>query len=574
MLEKNLPTSKRSTPYMILCMVFAVLFCSVLYHPIKAYASQEDKILTKIEVTQNGTPIINTSFNALNVEVAMHQIKTDEFPQKFLEGGAWKTFLQNAPEWMKVQGNEVIFENGLKFGPGIQLNDADARKIMNSILVSNGKAIIDELNLETDNVPESPVPFYQPGKFTNKFTTQEGIAETSLSKGLTAILNAQLNYIKLVDIKQPNQTFAIDLKNTSPDLTFKLESATPKEKTNFGQYVISLDQNIEYRLLIKKNLMDSTDSVTLSLPANSQLVIDSIESSNPEVTITQNNFAFDVTTANSPTPIVAATIGFDENLDQDIDIAIKGHINKSLILGVNSPNLNLGLQATTNQTGNGVELASTPNLVTSGINFAMIDGQKLSLESGAEYVLGREVGDKKEIYMPSGSWEAIDQLDSASVSNGEVLKGGQRYTIASENKAIPLATTRFNFDAKQNQEINKSLIQIFGLSKGEKYFLYQIKAAQNYEASNKINYFNVDYSSRISNNGTFFSESTISKSNVALPTLNGKLPDFSAGENEYNPLIISETPLKKIEAVKKIIISVLIFIFISLVAIFAVIKFL
>ena len=574
MLEKNLPTSKRSTPYMILCMVFAVLFCSVLYHPIKAYASQEDKILTKIEVTQNGTPIINTSFNALNVEVAMHQIKTDEFPQKFLEGGAWKTFLQNAPEWMKVQGNEVIFENGLKFGPGIQLNDADARKIMNSILVSNGKAIIDELNLETDNVPESPVPFYQPGKFTNKFTTQEGIAETSLSKGLTAILNAQLNYIKLVDIKQPNQTFAIDLKNTSPDLTFKLESATPKEKTNFGQYVISLDQNIEYRLLIKKNLMDSTDSVTLSLPANSQLVIDSIESSNPEVTITQNNFAFDVTTANSPTPIVAATIGFDENLDQDIDIAIKGHINKSLILGVNSPNLNLGLQATTNQTGNGVELASTPNLVTSGINFAMIDGQKLSLESGAEYVLGREVGDKKEIYMPSGSWEAIDQLDSASVSNGEVLKGGQRYTIASENKAIPLATTRFNFDAKQNQEINKSLIQIFGLSKGEKYFLYQIKAAQDYEASNKINYFNVDYSSRISNNGTFFSESTISKSNVALPTLNGKLPDFSAGENEYNPLIISETPLKKIEAVKKIIISVLIFIFISLVAIFAVIKFL
>ncbi|WP_285022714.1 surface protein [Lactococcus garvieae] len=574
MLEKNLPTSKRSTPYMILCMVFAVLFCSVLYHPIKAYSSQEDKILTKIEVTQNGTPIINTSFNALNVEVAMHQIKTGEFPQKFLEGGAWKTFLQNAPEWMKVQGNEVIFENGLKFGPGIQLNDADARKIMNSILVSNGKAIIDELNLETDNVPESPVPFYQPGKFTNKFTTQEGIAETSLSKGLTAILNAQLNYIKLVDIKQPNQTFAIDLKNTSPDLTFKLESATPKEKTNFGQYVISLDQNIEYRLLIKKNLMDSTDSVTLYLPANSQLVIDSIESSNPEVTITQNNFAFDVTTANSPTPIVAATIGFDENLDQDIDIAIKGHINKSLISGVNSPNLNLGLQATTNQTGNGVELASTPNLVTSGINFAMIDGQKLSLESGAEYVLGREVGDKKEIYMPSGSWKTIDQLDSASVSNGEVLKGGQRYTIASENKAIPLATTRFNFDAKQNQEINKSLIQIFGLSKGEKYFLYQIKAAQNYEASNKINYFNVDYSSRISNNGTFFSESTISKSNVALPTLNGKLPDFSAGENEYNPLIISETPLKKIEAVKKIIISVLIFIFISLVAIFAVIKFL
>lgn len=574
MLEKNLPTLKRSTPYMILCMVFAVLFCSVLHHPTKAYAAQEDKIFTKIEVIKNGTPIINTSFEALNVEVAMHQIMTGKFPQKFLEGGAWKTFLQNAPEWMKVQGNEVIFENGLKFGPGIQLNENDARKVINSILISNGKPIISELNLETENIPESPVAFYQPGKYTNKFTNQEGVAETFLSKGLTAILDARSNYIKLIDIQKAGQTFAIDLENTNPDLTFKLESVTTKEKTNFGQYVISLDQDLVYHLLIKKDLLKSTDSVTLSLPANSQLVVDKIESSNPEVTITPNNLAFDGTTANSLTPVVAATIGFDDNLDQDIVVVIKGHLNKSLIADLNSPNLNLGLQATTNQAGNGIELASTPNLVTSGINFAMIDGQKLSLEPGAEYVLGREVGDKKEIYMPSGSWEAIDLLDRDSVSKGEVLKGGQRYTIASGNKAIPLATTRFNFDLKQNQEINKSLIQIFGLSKGEKYFLYQVKAAQNYESDTKINYFNVDYTNSVSKNGTFLSESTISKSNTALPTLNGKLPDFSAGVNEYNPLLISEAPLKKMEVMKKIIIIVLIFIFISLAAIFTVIKFL
>lgn len=574
MLEKNLSTLKRRTPYMILCMVFAVLFFSVLYHPTKTYAAQEDKLATKIEVTKNGTPIINTSFNALNVEVAMQQIKTGEFPQKFLEGGAWKTFLQNAPDWMKVQGNEVTFANGLKFGPGIQLDDVNVRKIMNSILVSNGKAIIDELNLETDDIPESPVAFYQPGKFTNKFTNQEGVAETSLSKGLTAILNSQLNYVKLVDIEKPNQTFSIDLDNTSPNLSFKLASATSREKTNFGQYVVSLDQNLEYHLLIKKSLFESTDSVNLYLPSNSQLVLDSIEGSNTGAIITPNNLAFDVTTANSSSPVVAATIEFGENLNQDIDIVIKGHMNKALISNSNSSNLNLGLQATTNQTGNGVELASTPNLVTSGINFAMIDGKKLSLESGAEYVLGRESEDKKEIYMPNGSWETIGQLDAASVSKGEVLKGGQRYIISSENKAIPLATTRFNFDLKQSQEINKSLIQLFGLSKGEQYFLYQVKAAQNYEADNEIKYFNVNYSSHFSKNGTLFSESTISKSNVALPTLNGKFPDFSAGENEYHPLLINDSPLKKTDTMKKFIISILILIFISLATIFAVIKFL
>ncbi|MDG6141873.1 surface protein [Lactococcus formosensis] len=574
MLEKKLLILKRKAPYFIFCMVLGVLFFNILFTPVKTYANQEEKVLTRINVSNNGTPLIKTSFNALNVEVALQKIKSGEFSQKFLEGGAWKTFLQNAPEWMRVQGNEVTFANGLKFGPGIQLNEKDARTVINSILISNGKPIISELNLETENIPESPVAFYQPGKYTNKFTNQEGVAETFLSKGLTAILDARSNYIKLIDIQNAGQTFTIDLDNTSPDLTFKLESATAKEKTNFGQYVISLDQDLVYHLLIKKELLKSTDSVTLSLPANSQLVIDTVESSNPNVTITPNKLAFDITTANSPTSIVAATIGFADDLNQDLDVVVKGHMNKTLISESNSPNLNLGVKATTNQMGNGVELASTPNLVTSGINFAMIDGQKLSLESGAEYVLGREVEGKKEIYMPSGSWEAVNQLDSDTASKGEILKGGQRYIIASENKEIPLATARFNFDLKQNQEINKSLIQIFGLSKGEKYFLYQTKAAQNYEGNSKINYFNVDYINHVSNNGAFLSESTISNSQVALPTLNGKLPDFSAGVNEYNPLLVSEASLKQTQVMKKFVITLFIFICISIAAVFTVIKFL
>lgn len=573
MLEKKILILKRKVPYFIFCMVFGVLFLSTLFTPVTTYANQEEKVLTRIEVSNNGTPLIKTSFNALNVEVALQKIRTGDFSQKFLEGGAWKTFLQNAPEWMKVQGNEVIFSNGLKFGPGIQLNENDARTVINSILVSNGKSIISELNLETENTPESPVAFYQPGKYTSKFTNHEGIAETFLSKGLTAILDARSNYIKLIDIQKAGQTFDIDLENTSPDLTFKLESATSKEKTNFGQYVISLDQELVYHLLIKKELLKNLNYVTLSLPAHSQLVIDAIESSNPEVIITPNNLVFDVTTANSPTSIVAASIGFSANVSQDIEIVIKGHMNKAMISEANSPNLNLGVKAVTNQTGNGIELASTPNLVTSGINFVMVDGPTLSLESGAEYVLGREVEGKKEIYMPSGSWEKIDELNNDTASKGEILKGGQRYIITSGNKAIPLATNRFNFDLKQNQDINKSLIQIFGLSKGDNYFLYQTKSARKHEVNSKINYFKVDFRNRVSKNGTFLSESTISNSHIALPTLNGKLPDFSAGVNEYNPLLISDAPLKQTKVLTKFVITIFIFICLSIAAVFIIIRF-
>ncbi|MBL3715446.1 surface protein [Lactococcus garvieae] len=574
MLEKNLPILKRKMPYILFCTFFGLLFLNMLFAPVKAQAAQVEKLSTRIEVNNNGTPVINTSFSALNVEVAMQQIKKGEFSQSFLEGGAWKTFLQSAPKWMKVQGDEILFDNGLKFGPGIILNDADARKIMNSILVSNGKAIIEQLNLETSDVPESPVAFYQPGKFTNKFTNQKGIAETTLSAGLTAVLDAQLNYVKLIDVQNNNQTFSIDLENTSPDLKFNLQSVTPEEKTTFGQYVVSLDQSLEYHLIINRNLLHTTDSVTLSLPANSQLVVDSIESSNPEVKITPNLLAFDENTASGPSPVVAATVGFSEGLNQDVVVIVKTHMNKALISAVNPLELNLSLQATTTQNGNGIQLATTPDLVTSGINFAMIDGEKLSLASGAEYVLGRERGEVKEIYSPDGSWREVQDLDSNLSSIAEVIKGGQRYTIASGSGAIPLATTRFNFDLDKNRAINRSLIQIYGLSKGEKYFLYQIKAAQNYTENNKVHYFDVDYSTRISKNGTSISESTVSKSNTALPTLNGSIPDFSAGENEYHPLLISDTPVRKIDVLKKIVISVVAFILIGAVSVFAVIKYL
>ncbi|MFK4946950.1 surface protein [Lactococcus garvieae] len=574
MLEKNILRLKRRMSYMILCMIFGVLSLNVLFVPVKAQTAQADKLFTRIEVSNNGTPVINTSFNALNVEVAMQQIKMGQFSQKFLEGGAWKTFLQNAPSWMKVQGNEVLFDNGLRFGPGITLNDTDARKVMNSILVSNGKPIISELNLETSNIPESPVAFYQPGKYSNKFTDQQGIAETSISPGLTAILNAQLNYVKLIDVRQSGQMFTIDLENTSPDLDFKLEGVTPEEKTNFGQYVISLDRNLDYRLVIKKHLLEMTDGLTLSLPANSQMVIDSIESSNPEVSIALNELAFDEATANAPSPVVAATVGFGKNLDQDVDVVIKAHMNKALIASTNALNLNLKLQATTNQTGNGVELATSPNLVTSGINFAMFDGQKSSLESGAEYVLGRVRGDAKEIYLSDGSWKTVNHLNDDLASIGEVIKGGRRYIITSGSIEIPLATTRFNFEINNNQEINRSLIQIYGLSKGEKYFLYQTKAAQNYKQNNKIHYFDVGYSNRISRDGTLMSESTLSKSDTPLPTLNGTIPDFSAGENEYHTLPISDDAVEERDVLKKISIGIIVLIILSVVSVFVVIKFL
>ena len=84
----------------------------------------------------------------------------------------------------------------------------------------------------------------------------------------------------------------------------------------------------------------------------------------------------------------------------------------------------------------------------------------------------------------------------------------------------------------------------------------------------------MDYSHRISKNGTLISESTVSKSNTVLPTLNGRIPDFSAGENEYHPLLITDAPVRKIDVLKKISISIVVFILIGAVSVFVVIKYL
>jgi len=47
--------------------------------PINVSAKQSEDVLTKILVKNNGVPVINTSYNALNVEMALKEIESGEF---------------------------------------------------------------------------------------------------------------------------------------------------------------------------------------------------------------------------------------------------------------------------------------------------------------------------------------------------------------------------------------------------------------------------------------------------------------------------------------------------------------
>jgi hypothetical protein len=563
----------KHTNLFFLSLIFSFILLLSIAIPVSATTKQSDQVLTKIEVKNNGVPVINTSYSALNIEGALEKVESGEFSQQFLESSAWKDFLQNAPTWMNVEDNAIIFENGLKFGLNIKNNEVDAKRIITSILVSNGQEVIDELNKDVEGNKVSPIPFYQPGKITNKFTNQSGIAETFLSPGLTAILDANLNYVKLVEINSNPQKLNIDLGNTSKNLKFNLEGNYSTQKTNFESYVVSLNQGIEYHLLINKELAQSTNTVNVTIPANSQLVIDSIVTDNLSAILNTNKVAFNPSSSNNSQPMVVATIGFDKNLTSDIMVVIKAHMNMQLISSASLPSLNLGMTAVTTQMGSGVDTATTPKLVTSGINFAMVDGKSDKLATGAEYLLTREGKGKKEVYLQDNSWGEVDNLESTGLAQGKVIKGGQRYIIGFGETGIPLALNRFNFNSKESEKLNRSLIQLYGLSKGYKYSLYQITEAKGFTIKDKVHDFKIDYENLVSPNGTFLVKSSISNASTPIPSLNSLIPDFSSGVNEYNALLVSDSPMRKGILLRNILIASFIAVCVILLTIILVIKF-
>lgn len=563
----------KHTNLFFLSLIFSFILLLSIAIPVSATTKQSDQVLTKIEVKNNGVPVINTSYSALNIEGALEKVESGEFSQQFLESSAWKDFLQNAPTWMNVEDNAIIFENGLKFGLNIKNNEVDAKRIITSILVSNGQEVIDELNKDMEGNKVSPIPFYQPGKITNKFTNQSGIAETFLSPGLTAILDANLNYVKLVEINSNPQKLNIDLGNTSKNLKFNLEGNYSTQKTNFESYVVSLNQGIEYHLLINKELAQSTNTVNVTIPANSQLVIDSIATDNLSAILNTNKVAFNPSSSNNSQPMVVATIGFDKNLTSDIMVVIKAHMNMQLISSASLPSLNLGMTAVTTQMGSGVDTATTPKLVTSGINFAMVDGKSDKLATGAEYLLTREGKGKKEVYLQDNSWGEVDNLESTGLAQGKVIKGGQRYIIGFGETGIPLALNRFNFNSKESEKLNRSLIQLYGLSKGYKYSLYQITEAKGFTIKDKVHDFKIDYENLVSPNGTFLVKSSISNASTPIPSLNSLIPDFSSGVNEYNALLVSDSPMRKGILLRNILIASFIAVCVILLTIILVIKF-
>lgn len=119
----------------------------------------------------------------------------------------------------------------------------------------------------------------------------------------------------------------------------------------------------------------------------------------------------------------------------------------------------------------------------------------------------------------------------------------------------------WNRDFQAIQSKNQSLLGIRGLGQGNQYFLMQVKAPSGYNKIDQPHYFTVHNdkdSTQISRN----SDSIGFAQNQAVG-LNGQIPGYIAGTNEFNILsVTSNTDSLKINVKKSIIFPIVLIIFV------------
>lgn len=511
-----------------------------------------EQVSINLYANNNGIPIKNVVYSAVNLDVAYGKIIEGDFSNEVTSGVTWKDFQNQVhPDLSQANLEKIELANGLVLAPGIKHSQEEARAIMEQILRMGGSGLplLEELNGEdTQNII-----FHQPerGRVSNTFTNLSGQAVAIVNKGLTAIMTNEGKFQKLVMVDKNNQEINLDVANLDNRLEFTVEDIPSGAKTNFGRYVVESGEKntLTFRLTIKKNLVPSGSSVLLAPSSN--LIITSITPS-PEVQ------GVEITDIGTPSQLESGNpnrnISFPA-LSEDLSLTIRAYVLPTTVSQGTAGNVSISASAVDD---NDVTVgATTPQLLLSGANFAMVDNSKNNFATGAEYVLGKHIDDKFLVYSAEHGWIQEDNMKQLDLSQVTVLKGGMQYSIGeTESFSIPDTTTRFNYNSDKNQKINQSLIQIIGLAPGDNYFIYPIKAADNQNKIGKPLDFSVHAYSSIGRNGSLINHNTLGEAKVQNFSLNTTIPDFKAGSVEYNVISVNNVPQKSTNPLIRIILPI------------------
>lgn len=548
-----------------LCLTI-LFFCGVGEITVKAASEQ---VSINLYATNNGIPVSKVVYSAANLDVAYQKIINGDISSAITSGAQWKNFQnQIQPDITKVKPNEIEFPNKLVLAPGKKQTAEDAQAIIEQMLQIGGSGfpLLTELNGEiTQNIL-----FHQPerGMMSNTFTNRFGKAVAIVDKGLTAIMTRDGKFQKLIMVDKDQQDIDLDVANTDNRLSLSLEDVPSGEKTNFNRYIVESGEknSLTFKMTIKKSLMPLGGSILLASSPN--LIIKSIT---PDTEVQGLEITEETTPSQLATGNPNRNITFPTS-SEDIILTIIAYVAPTSAFQASTGNMSISATGTD---ANGVVVsAKTPQILLSGANFAMMDNTKNKFATGAEYVLGKYIDGKNLIYSAQQGWIHVADMKNLDLSQVTVLKGGQQYSIGnSEEIPIPDATTRFNYNAEENQRLNQSLIQIIGLAPGDNYFIYPVKAADGQSATEKPLDFSVYSYSSIGRNTSLINHNTLGEAKVQNVVLNTTIPDFKSGTVEYNVLSINNRTYPSMSALIRIILPIALISLLMLIIGFCLIKF-
>ncbi|MDT2766932.1 hypothetical protein P7H38_09615 [Lactococcus raffinolactis] len=498
-----------------------------------ADALPSNQTSVELKVTNNGTPVIHTSYNAMNIDRAYQEIKNGKIGLKARNSAAWILATQNTNS--ENGAGVITLSNGQKIGQGITHTDEEMGSIISGLMNVDNLSLISEINQSN-----TTIPFLNPDHVIYKFTNKRGLAKADIEQGYTLILDNNNNFVKLSKIENSSEKVVIDLANIDNKIKFTTDSKLKTLTTNFGQYVVGTNQKISFNLSINKDMWQQAGTVNLVLPPQSNLSFDSIEvlDGNDAATVVTNPTLNDTMVFNSSEPVIAATIALNET-QSNILLRVTVHVNlEGNNVSSNKP-IHTSLQAVSVNKDGSSNIVSTPNLNITGINFAMTKKNATEFAQGGEFALAKSKGTTYEVYGKNNKWHQVDDLNQVQTSDTLVLEGGHRYILGGEQPAkIPLNVLRFNFNEKRSKEINKSLIQVFGLAQGGNYFLYRIDTANKLSSTNRMFKFSIFSRSYFSPDNALMVDSSINNPTNPLIGLSGQIPDYAAGNNEYSNLTL------------------------------------
>ena len=549
--------------------ILAVFITTIFVICTRGVVANADEIGTRVTVeliaTDNGIPQSNAVYRAYNLDKVYQKILNGTITDEDTSSSSWKN-LQNQAQAdpTKIKADVIRFANGLAIGPGLKHSPQDTSATITYILRMGGLPLLIELNGETTSIL-----FHQSerGKISNTFTDNRGRAVAELPKGITAITTNGGSFRKLLTISKENQKISLDAANVDSRLKFSLEKGRGVEKASFGKFIVESGQAspLTFKLTINKDFNRSGGVFVLSQTSN--LIVTSVSAPS-------NVGGVEIT------PIAEVGAAAQSNpkrqikipaLSQNITLTIKAYVTPTSIQDAPIGGSTLSL---TGADDNGTSIsAQSPAVVLAGANFAMMDNEKNTLAVGAEYVLGKRVNTKYQMYSAEKGWVTVSSLENLDLSQLTVLKGGRQYSIGNTaSLPIPYATNRFNFNASTNNKINQSLIQIIGLAQGKDYFLYQVNLPAGNTGGSDVTNFSVFAKFMIGRDGKLLAENSLGKAIKQNFSINTTIPDFHSGVNEYNIVSVGNGQSDKIDVMKKIVLPIALICLLILVIGFVLVK--